>query len=223
MKGSERGRKGVDLRGTLPKQLRILATSHSAIRGSLSRKTPLATYTPLIEQFNPVKFDADADAWVSLAKEAGMKYMVLTSKHHEGFCLFDSVQTDFDVMSSPFKRDILRELAAAARRQGMRLGWYYSILDWHHPDYLPRRPGDERSTENAKFERYLDYMRKQLDEVLGNYGPIDVIWFDGDWDNTWNRELGREFYRYILKHHPSGQRRKVPAVGNICHHVRHEF
>ena len=162
---------------------------------------PLATYTPLIEQFNPVDFDPNA--WVSLAKEAGMKYMVLTSKHHEGFCLFDSAYTDFDVMSSPFKRDILKELVAAARRQGMRIGWYYSILDWNHPDYLPRRKGDERPTEGANFERYLEYMRKQLDEVLGNYGPIDVIWFDGEWDNTWNRELGWEFYRWIRQRYPN--------------------
>src|SRR5690606_28357131 len=100
-------------------------------------KIPLEEYDRLAARFNPVKFDADA--WAALAKEAGCRYIVITSKHHDGFCLFDSAHTDFDVMSTPFKRDIMREIAEASRRHGIVPCWYHSIMDWHHPDYLPRR------------------------------------------------------------------------------------
>ncbi|UCD76260.1 MAG: alpha-L-fucosidase, partial [Phycisphaerales bacterium] len=93
---------------------------------------PVADYEPLKDQFNPVRFDADQ--WVRLAKAAGMKYIVITSKHHDGFCLFDSAYTDYDVMSTPFARDILKELSEACERGGLRMCWYHSIMDWHHPD-----------------------------------------------------------------------------------------
>ncbi|MBK7028224.1 MAG: alpha-L-fucosidase [Bacteroidales bacterium] len=96
---------------------------------------PLEEYDQFLSQFNPVKFNAEE--WVKIAKDAGMKYIVLTSKHHDGFCLFDSRYTDFDVMSTPFKRDILKELSDACRKYDMRICWYHSIMDWHHPDYLP--------------------------------------------------------------------------------------
>jgi len=158
-------------------------------------RIPLDEYTPLVDQFNPVRFDPDQ--CVRLAKAAGMKYIVITSKHHDGFCLFDSKHTDFDVMSTPFKRDIMKELADACRREGIKLCWYYSILDWHHPDYLPRRAGDERSTTGADFDRYVTYMKNQLHELLTNYGPIGVLWFDGEWDSTWSAKRGKDLYNYL--------------------------
>jgi alpha-L-fucosidase len=98
---------------------------------------PLEEYNKFVDQFNPVKFSATD--WVRMAKNAGMKYVVITSKHHDGFCLFDSKFTDFDIMSTPFKRDILKELADACHKEGIKICWYHSIMDWHDPDYLPRR------------------------------------------------------------------------------------
>ena len=149
-------------------------------------KIPVAEYEPLVQQFNPVKFDAKQ--WVQIAKNAGMKYIVITSKHHDGFCLFDSKLTDYDVMSTPFKRDIMKELSDACHEAGIKICWYHSILDWHHPDYLPRgegspRPWDTRPKEGANFERYLDYMNGELRELLTNYGEIGILWFDGGWEH----------------------------------------
>jgi len=161
-----------------------------------SAEIPLETYDQFVGQFNPVKFDADE--WVRMAKAAGMKYIVITSKHHDGFCLFDSKETDFDVLSTPFHRDILKELSDACRREGVQMCWYHSIMDWHHPDYLPRREWEtDRSTEGADFERYILYMKSQLKELLTHYGPIGVLWFDGEWESTWNPRRGLDLYKYV--------------------------
>jgi alpha-L-fucosidase len=157
---------------------------------------PLQEYEKFVSQFNPVKFDAEE--WVRLAKEAGMKYIVITSKHHDGFCLFDSKHTDFDVMSTPFKRDILKELAEACRKEGIKMCWYHSIMDWHHPDYLPRRPWEkDRPTEGANLDRFGDYLKNQLKELVTNYGDIGVLWFDGEWEDTWTTEHGNDLYDYV--------------------------
>lgn len=157
---------------------------------------PLETYNQFVGKFNPVKFDAEA--WVRMAKDAGMKYIVITSKHHDGFCLFDSKFTDFDVMSTPFKRDILSELSEACHKAGLKMCWYHSIMDWHHPDYLPRRDWEtERSAEGADFERYIVYMKNQLKELVSNYGKIGVLWFDGEWEETWNHAYGQDLYDYV--------------------------
>jgi alpha-L-fucosidase len=159
-------------------------------------RIPLEVYDEFVGQFNPVKFDADE--WVRFAKDAGMKYIVITSKHHDGFCLFDSKYTDFDVMSTPFGRDILKELSDACRRAGIKMCWYHSIMDWHHPDYLPRRDWETgRSTEGADFSRYIQYMKNQLSELVGNYGEIGVLWFDGEWESTWSHEHGKDLYNYV--------------------------
>ncbi len=162
---------------------------------------PLETYDTFLNQFNPVKFDADA--WVRMAKEAGMKYIVITSKHHDGFCLFDSKYTDFDVMSTPFQRDILKELSDACHQQGIRICWYHSIMDWHHPDYLPRRNWEKsRSSEGANLNRYIGHMKNQLRELVGNYGDIGVLWFDGEWENTWSHAYGQDLYDYVRSLQP---------------------
>src|SRR5262245_28872875 len=154
---------------------------------------PLAEYDQLVAKFNPVKFDARA--WVAAAKAAGMRYVVITSKHHDGFCLFDSKQTDFDVMSTPFARDPLKELAAACREAGLKLCFYHSIMDWHHPDYLPRRDWEkDRPVEGADFARFVKYLRAEVTELLSNYGDVGVLWFDGEWESTWNHEEGKALY-----------------------------
>jgi len=166
-------------------------------------KIPIGEYEKFRERFNPTRFNPDE--WVRLAKAAGMKYIVITSKHHDGFALFDSKQTDWDVMSTPYGRDILKQLAAACQREGIRLCFYYSIMDWHHPDYLPRREWEQaaRPADGAQFDRYVQYMKAQLKELLTGYGSIGVLWFDGQWEGTWTNERGRDLYQYVRALQPA--------------------
>ncbi len=162
---------------------------------------PRETYDGFVDQFNPVNFDADA--WCDMAADAGMGYIVITSKHHDGFCLFDSEHTDFDIMATPFKRDIMTELTKAAPKHGLRMCWYHSIMDWHHDDYLPRRGWEtERSAEGADMDRFREYLHAQVTELLTNYGPIGVMWFDGEWERTWRGEYGAKLYELCRKLQP---------------------
>lgn len=148
-----------------------------------NKQMQVEEYEKFAPQFNPVKFNARD--WVRMAKEAGMKYIVITSKHHDGFCIFDSKLTEYTITkASPYKRDPIKELAAECKRQGIKLCFYHSIMDWHHPDYLPRRPWDSRPATGADLNRYIDYMKGQLRELLTNYGSIGVIWFDGGWEHN---------------------------------------
>lgn len=153
-------------------------------------RIPVEEYQKHYKEFNPNQFNAAQ--WVALAKRAGQKYLVITTKHHDGFCMFDSKLTDYDIMNTPLKRDVIKELADECHRQGMILGFYYSIMDWHHPDYVPRRPWEKnRSTEGADFNRYCAYMKGQLRELMTNYGRIDVLWFDGGWEHTKPEDLAK--------------------------------
>ncbi|MSR18290.1 MAG: DUF1080 domain-containing protein [Phycisphaerales bacterium] len=162
----------------------------------LSGQIQPADYSTLLSKFNPVRFDADE--WVRLAKCAGQQYIVITSKHHDGFCLWDTKETQWSVMHTPFARDILKELAAACARQGMRLCFYHSIMDWTHPDYLPRREWDARPVGDASMERYSRHMKAQLSELLGGgYGDIGIAWFDGEWEGTWTHELGLDLAAHV--------------------------
>lgn len=140
-------------------------------------------YQVYFDLFNPDLFDAKE--WAKLAREAGMKYLVLTSKHHEGFCLWDSKHTDYKATNTPCGRDLLREIVDAFRAEGLRIGFYYSLIDWHHPDFTldrihpmrnKRKP--EEFNKGRKLSRYAKYMRDQVTELLTNYGKIDIIWFD---------------------------------------------
>lgn len=154
-----------------------------------NKQMQVRDYEKFAAQFNPVQFNARE--WVRMAKEAGMKYIVITSKHHDGFCMFDTKLTDYNIVkATPFGRDPMKELAEECRKQGIRLCFYYSIMDWHHPDYLPRRPWerDVRPATGADLNRYIDFMKGQLRELLTNYGPIGVLWFDGGWEHN-AREL----------------------------------
>jgi alpha-L-fucosidase len=147
------------------------------------KKMAIADYEPLAARFNPTEFNA-AD-WVALAKTAGMRYITITSKHHDGFAMFDSHLTDWDIIDrTPYKRDVLKQLAAECHRQGIKLFFYYSQLDWHHPDYFPRGQTGRTAgrADGGDWNRYLDYMDGQLRELLTNYGPVAGIWFDGMWD-----------------------------------------
>jgi alpha-L-fucosidase len=155
---------------------------------------PVSQYEKFISQFNPVKFDAKR--WVALAKEAGVKYIVITSKHHDGFGLFPSVETDWCINSTPFKRDPLKELSEACCEAGIRFCIYYSIMDWHHPDWGTRRAWNDRATGKPDMDRYTAYMKAQLKEIVTNYHPA-ILWFDGEWESPWTVERGDDLYKYV--------------------------
>ena len=148
------------------------------------RKLMSHEYERLPKFFDPEKFDAKA--WVALAKSAGMKYITITSRHHDGFAMFDSKVSDWNIVQrTPYKRDPLKMLADECHRQGIKLFFYYSQLDWHNPDYYPRgkTAWDNGRPDQGDWNSYLDnYMDGQLTELLTNYGEIGGIWFDGMWD-----------------------------------------
>lgn len=168
---------------------------------SRDREIPAAVYDNLYKQFNPTKFDAHQ--WVAIAKAAGMKYIVLTSKHHDGFCLWDSKLTDYDILATPFRRDVVKELADACKAQGLRFCLYHSIADWRHPDYpLGQAPNGGKKT-NPDLNRYVPYLKGQLHELLTQYGPIGLLWFDGEWEDPWTHERGLDLYNYCRSLQPN--------------------
>ena len=148
-----------------------------------TEKMPEEEYMPFFREFCPKH--CDMREWARAAKNAGMRYAVLTSKHHDGFCLFDSKYTDFKSTNTPAGRDFVREFLDAFRAEGLKVGLYYSLLDWHHPDYPhygdmnhPMRDDPAYSNEGRDFDRYLDYMHAQVRELCENYGKLDIMWFD---------------------------------------------
>ena len=148
-----------------------------------NRGIPVDTYEWLASAFNPVKFDPHA--WVVTAKAAGVRYITITARHHDGFSMFATKATRYNIVDwTPFARDPMKDLAAECRANGIKLFFYYSQLDWHHPDYWPRgRTGHATGRpESGDWNRYLDFLDAQLTELLTNYGPIGGIWFDGMWD-----------------------------------------
>jgi len=169
-------------------------------------KIPVAEYEQLAKKFNPVKFNADE--WVDLAKRAGMKYMVITSKHHDGFAMFDSKVTKYDIVdATPFGRDPMKELAAACRRAGIKFGFYYSVdRDWHHPgaqgNQLRQSNFWDYPDEDSKdFNGYFDnFVIPQLTELLTNYGPLGIMWFDGI--DKKSAEQNERIIKLVRKHQP---------------------
>jgi alpha-L-fucosidase len=137
---------------------------------------PVDEYDALYKQFNPVKFNADE--WVKLAREAGMKYIVFTSKHHDGFCMWDTKFTDHNIMNSPFHRDVMKELANACKKYGMALGFYHSTTDWYNPDFPLTSPGGTVRRATSDIEKYTKYLKNQSVEIIRNYGPLLVMWYD---------------------------------------------
>jgi alpha-L-fucosidase len=166
---------------------------------------PVAEYAQFAKQFNPVQFDADA--WAQTAKAAGMKYIIITSKHHDGFANFDSKVSSYDIVdATPYKKDAIKALAAAAHRAGLRFGVYYSIMDWHHPDaQAPNYPDyNSRDKTNPNFARYVEtYMKPQLKELVTQYPEIDVLWFDGEWIPDWSDAQGKALYNWLRSMKPS--------------------
>ena len=151
-------------------------------------RIPKEAYMTYFEEFDPV--DYDPKQWAKAAKEAGMKYMVLTAKHHDGFCLFDSQYTDFKSTNTKCGRDLVREFLDAARGEGLKVGLYYSLLDWYHPDYPhygdlhhPMRDNPAYTNEGRDFNRYLTYLHNQVRELCTHYGKLDILWFDFSYEN----------------------------------------
>jgi len=161
---------------------------------SRGAQVPINTYDSLYLQFNPVNFNADE--WIGLAKEAGMKYFVITSKHHDGFVLWQSAYTDYNIASTPYKKDVLKEMELACEKQGILFGTYHSILDWHHPDYTTRYGGDPRPVDPSTMVKYKKYLFNQVKELVQNY-HTNILWFDGQWERSWTHKDGMELYKYI--------------------------
>jgi len=163
---------------------------------------PVSQYEKFAQQFNPVQFDAAN--WVRLAKAAGVKYIVITSKHHDGFGMFRSTLTDWCISRTPFQRDPIAELSAACKAEGIRFCLYHSIMDWHSPDWGTRRPWNDLAANAGppNMDRYVTYMKGQLKELLTRYGPIGLLWFDGEWESPWTAERGEDLYNYVRSLQP---------------------
>lgn len=166
---------------------------------SRGAQVPTEEYDHLYESFNPTKFDADA--WMKLAQRAGFRYVVPTAKHHDGFCLWPSPETSYNIMSTPFHRDIMGEIAAAAKRHGIVMCSYYSILDWHDPDYPMGSPGGRTEKPAPNMARHMETVKKQVAELISRYG-IKMVWFDGQWEKPYTREDSVDLNRYLRKLDP---------------------
>lgn len=173
-------------------------------------------YQKYFEYFNPDLYNPKE--WALMAKEAGMKYVVLTAKHHEGFCLWDSKYTDYKATNTPIGKDLIKEYVEAFRAEGLKVGFYYSLIDWHHPDYTidsrhPQRQESDtayaRLNKGKDMSRYREYMKNQVRELLTNYGEISIIWFDfsfpgkngkghDDWDSEGLLKLARSLQPGII-------------------------
>ena len=183
-----------------------------------NQQIPIQTYEKLPAFFNPIDFNPAE--WVNMAKDAGMKYITITSKHHDGFAMFDSKVADYNIVKkTPYGKDVLKMLAEECRKQGIKLFFYHSQLDWHHPDYFPRGFTGGSWTgreEKGDMNKYLDYMDAQLTELLTNYGDVAGIWFDGMWDkkdDEWRLEK-----TYSLIH----QLQPAALVGSNHHRAPYE-
>ena len=190
---------------------------------------PNEDYEKYFEQFNPDLFNPKE--WTKAAREAGMKYFVITTKHHEGFCMWDSKYTDYKVTNTPCGRDLLREIVDAFRAEGLKVGFYHSLIDWHHPDFtvdnvhpLRNRPDRAKLNEGRDMARYREYLHNQVRELLTEFGKIDIIWFDfsypqwgedgkghADWDSEGLVRMIRELQPGIM----INTRLDLPGGGDV--------
>lgn len=174
------------------------------------------TYQKYFDRFNPDLYNPHS--WAKMAKKAGMKYAVITTKHHEGFCLFDSKYTDYKSTNTAYGKDLIREWVDAFRAEGLKIGFYYSLIDWHHPDYTldvyhPDRPNSDKEydklNKKRKMSKYRKYLHNQIREILTNYGKIDLLWLDfsfpekhgksnEDWDSKKILKLVRKLQPQII-------------------------
>jgi len=160
---------------------------------SRGHEVPVSDYDNLYKEFNPVLFNADE--WVKTAKDAGMKYLTITSKHHDGFCLWPSEHTEYDIMASPFKKDIVGELAKACKKHDIKFCMYFTILDWHDANYPVHNDG-KAPDPDADMSKFIVTIKNQLKEVITNYDPY-MLWFDGQWESPWTDDMGIDLYNYL--------------------------
>ena len=165
---------------------------------SRGNPTPVAEYDSLYRKWNPEKFDARE--WAKVAKGTGARYIVFLLKHHDGFCLWDTKQTDYNIMNGPFRRDVTKELAAACREQGIGFFPYYSACDWHHPDFPVTSPGGKVKRPVSNLDRYTDYLEAQVKELITGYGPLLGIWFDVP--QCFDRARGERVIRFVRSLQP---------------------
>ena len=173
-----------------------------------NEKMTIEDYQPYFEAFNPTEFNARK--WAKAAKEAGMKYVVLTAKHHDGFCLFDSAYTDYKITNTAFGRDLVKEFVEAVRAEGLRVGLYFSLLDWYHPDYPkyedrhhPMRGNKQYQNEQINFDRYLELMHHQVEELVTKYGKLDILWFDFSYGEMFGEKWkASELIELVRKYQP---------------------
>lgn len=173
------------------------------------------TYDNLYKQFNPKDFDAKK--WAKQAKESGMKYLIFTTKHHDGFALWPTKYSDYNISNSPYKKDIVKEVVDAYTAEGIDVHLYFSVLEWNNPDFMYAEP--KTAEEKKKFDRFLQYTRNQLLELLENYPEIKGLWFDGTWDKSWvsSYEFTYNLEKELREKHPGlviGSRFRADENGN---------
>ena len=161
---------------------------------SRNKEVSAEDYDILYKEFNPVLFNAET--WVKTAKDAGMKYLTITAKHHDGFCLWPTRYSTYNVMYSPFKRDIVGELAAACKKYSIAFCIYFSILDWHDPDYPVHNPYDSTQNVSGNMKRFVSTMKNELREIITRYDPY-MLWFDGNWEKPWTEQMAVDMYLYL--------------------------
>ncbi|QGY46242.1 alpha-L-fucosidase [Maribellus comscasis] len=161
---------------------------------SRGREVPVEEYDKLYKEFNPINFNADE--WIKTLKEAGMKYFVITTRHHDGFSLWPTEYSDYDIEATPYKRDILKALKDACDKYGIVFGTYYSICDWRHPLYPLGSPGGSTNKETGNMEKFIPYVKGQTKELIEKYNT-KILWFDGEWEEPWTHEMGLDLYSYL--------------------------
>jgi len=180
-----------------------VALKGKEISWSRGREIPKDEYDRLYLDFNPVRFSAAK--WVGAARAAGMQYLIITSRHHDGFSLWDSKFTDYDMAATPYGKGILKELAEECEKQGIKFGTYYSICDWYRDDYPVDYPAEDYtfnesrsldSATQAQMDHYITFMKNQLEELIRDFNTF-LLWFDGEWEWAWTHEMGMDMYKYL--------------------------
>jgi alpha-L-fucosidase len=166
---------------------------------SRNKQVAQEDYDSLYKEFNPVLFDAEQ--WVKTAKDAGMKYLTITSKHHDGFCLWPTAYSSYNISNSPFKRDIVGELAKACKKYNIAFCIYFTVLDWHDADYPVHNPYDSTKNVAGNMTVFVGRMKNELKELVTSYHPY-MLWFDGYWEKPWTAAYGKEIYSYIKNLNP---------------------
>lgn len=161
---------------------------------SRGREVPNDEYDNLYKQFNPVNFNADE--WIKTLKDAGMKYFIITSRHHDGFSLWPTEYSDYNIMATPYKKDVLMEMKKACDKYGILFGTYYSICDWKHPLYPLGSPGGKTVKETGDMKEFIPLIKLQTKELIEKYNT-KILWFDGEWESPWTHEMGLDFYDYL--------------------------